>query len=142
LFCAFFGGHQGLLFSKGLFAGCLLFAMGMQNALVTVISGSVVRTTHLTGTFTDLGIELGQLRLHRDAKQTELISKIKLRLSIIFFFMFGALAGAYLFRRFSFLSFLVPSLILCFTLLFDIFRLSVKRYYSKIIHHNIEVVNG
>ena len=31
----------------------LLFAMGLQNALVTNISQSVVRTTHLTGLFTD-----------------------------------------------------------------------------------------
>lgn len=33
------------------------FAMGMQNATITKISGSVVRTTHLTGVLTDLGLE-------------------------------------------------------------------------------------
>lgn len=32
-------------------------AMGLQNALVTRLSGAVVRTTHLTGVVTDLGIE-------------------------------------------------------------------------------------
>ncbi len=32
-------------------------AMGMQNSLVTRLSGAVVRTTHLTGVITDLGIE-------------------------------------------------------------------------------------
>jgi uncharacterized membrane protein YoaK (UPF0700 family) len=32
-------------------------AMGMQNSLVTRLSGAVVRTTHLTGVVTDLGIE-------------------------------------------------------------------------------------
>ncbi|WP_374990541.1 DUF1275 family protein [Chryseobacterium sp. CFS15] len=36
----------------------LLFAMGLQNALVIRVSQSVVRTTHLTGLFTDLVIEL------------------------------------------------------------------------------------
>jgi uncharacterized membrane protein YoaK (UPF0700 family) len=35
----------------------LCAAMGMQNALVTRLSGAVVRTTHLTGVVTDLGIE-------------------------------------------------------------------------------------
>lgn len=35
----------------------LSFAMGMQNSLVTRISGAVIRTTHLTGVVTDLGIE-------------------------------------------------------------------------------------
>ena len=33
------------------------FAMGLQNATVTRISGGVVRTTHVTGVMTDLGME-------------------------------------------------------------------------------------
>jgi len=39
----------------------LCFMMGLQNAVITKISGAVVRTTHLTGIVTDLGIELGKL---------------------------------------------------------------------------------
>jgi len=39
----------------------LCFMMGLQNAVITKISGAVVRTTHLTGVITDLGIELGKL---------------------------------------------------------------------------------
>ena len=35
----------------------LCAAMGLQNSLVTRLSGAVVRTTHLTGVVTDLGIE-------------------------------------------------------------------------------------
>ena len=135
IFCAIYGSSNDLFFSKGFFVGGLLFAMGLQNALVSVISGSVVRTTHLTGTFTDLGIELAQLKGWNSAGQQELVSKIKLRLSIILFFMLGALSGAYLFRYLSFSAFLIPSFILCFTLFFDVFRLRVKRYYSKLIHH-------
>ena len=38
-------------------AAILCAAMGMQNALVTRLSGAVVRTTHLTGVITDIGIE-------------------------------------------------------------------------------------
>jgi uncharacterized membrane protein YoaK (UPF0700 family) len=37
--------------------GLACFAMGLQNATVTEISGAVVRTTHLTGVITDLGLE-------------------------------------------------------------------------------------
>ena len=44
-----------------LIACMLLFAMGLQNSYVTKISNAVVRTTHLTGLFTDLGIEISQL---------------------------------------------------------------------------------
>ena len=38
----------------------LLLAMGLQNGLVTVISKATIRTTHLTGLLTDLGIDLAQ----------------------------------------------------------------------------------
>ncbi len=38
-------------------AAVLCLAMGMQNSYVTRLSGAVVRTTHLTGVLTDLGIE-------------------------------------------------------------------------------------
>jgi uncharacterized membrane protein YoaK (UPF0700 family) len=50
-----------ILKNPNLLAFSLLFAMGMQNSLVTTISNATVRTTHLTGLFTDLGIELSQL---------------------------------------------------------------------------------
>lgn len=47
-------------------ASILCFAMGMQNSLVTRLSGAVVRTTHLTGVITDLGIEAARwYRWHR-----------------------------------------------------------------------------
>lgn len=48
-----------------MFASSLLFAMGMQNSLVTYISGATVRATHLTGLFTDLGREISQLFFYR-----------------------------------------------------------------------------
>jgi uncharacterized membrane protein YoaK (UPF0700 family) len=120
------------LVAKEIFAGSLLFAMGLQNSLVSMVSGSVVRTTHLTGTFTDLGIELAQV-IHKGSEdRTALKVKIKLRSAIIFFFMCGAIGGAYLFRFLSFHAFFVPVAILFFTLMSDIFRIRVKRYYRQL----------
>ena len=55
---AFFGNASNLASLEGKsMAFAMLFAMGIQNSLVTKISQSTVRTTHLTGLFTDLGIE-------------------------------------------------------------------------------------
>ena len=48
--------------------------MGLQNALVTKVSQSVVRTTHLTGLFTDLGIELSQLFFYRKMSEFKPVS--------------------------------------------------------------------
>lgn len=39
----------------------LCYAMGLQNALVSKISNAEIRTTHVTGLVTDIGIELGKL---------------------------------------------------------------------------------
>jgi len=43
------------------FVAVLCFTMGMQNAIITKISGAQIRTTHVTGMVTDIGIELGKL---------------------------------------------------------------------------------
>ncbi|WP_085314812.1 YoaK family protein [Derxia lacustris] len=47
--------------SVSLGAVLLCFVMGLQNALVTKISNAEIRTTHVTGLVTDIGIELGKL---------------------------------------------------------------------------------
>lgn len=120
------------ILSKELFAGSLLFAMGLQNALVSMVSGSVVRTTHLTGTFTDLGIELAQILDRNRKDKAALQSKINLRLVIILFFMAGALGGAYLFHAARFLSFFVPVALLLFALIYDILRIKLRRYYRQL----------
>lgn len=60
-------------------AALLCFAMGMQNSFVTRLSGAVVRTTHLTGTVTDLAIEMA--RWFRSWR-TELARKTKIRLVV------------------------------------------------------------
>jgi uncharacterized membrane protein YoaK (UPF0700 family) len=126
--------YNGTLGSKEFFAGSLLFAMGLQNALVSMVSGSVVRTTHLTGTVTDLGIDLAQL-LHGDTtKRPALRAKIRLRLYIIGFFMGGAVMGAYLFHRVGFPSFFAPVLILLFALVYDLLRLKARKYYRAGLH--------
>lgn len=123
--------YDGSLVGKEFFAGSLLFAMGLQNALVSIVSGSVVRTTHLTGTFTDLGIELAQFcsRTKEDRKAIGL--RIKLRLAIITCFMGGALSGAYVFRYVNFYAFFLPMFILIYTLIYDMSRIIISRYFKN-----------
>lgn len=94
LFSVAFFGHFFISKNSDLLAFCLLFAMGLQNSLVTTISNATVRTTHLTGLFTDLGIDLSQLFFYRHKVQKDkLIASIKLRLTIISFFFIGGIIG-------------------------------------------------
>lgn len=41
--------------------GLLCYVMGLQNAIITKISKAEIRTTHMTGIVTDIGIEIGKL---------------------------------------------------------------------------------
>ncbi|MBS1594102.1 MAG: DUF1275 domain-containing protein [Bacteroidetes bacterium] len=95
----------------------LLFGMGIQNALVSVVSGFVVRTTHLTGMVTDLGIDLSSMFNERDWKEKR--QRIFLRLTIIASFLGGGILGGLLFYHFSFIAFYIPALVLATTLLMD-----------------------
>lgn len=53
---------SGFLLASGNALGACLAAAGcgVQNAMTSFYSGSAIRTTHLTGFFTDLGLVLGQ----------------------------------------------------------------------------------
>jgi uncharacterized membrane protein YoaK (UPF0700 family) len=86
-------------------------ACGLQNALATNYSGAVVRTTHLTGIFTDLGLMLGKA-LKGDPFDTR---KGVMFLLIIIGFLLGGITGFILFEYSSILALVVPALA-CFVL--------------------------
>lgn len=115
----------------------LLFAMGLQNSFVTKISNAVVRTTHLTGLFTDLGIELSQLFFPESHPNREKIkSTIKLRIYIICFFFLGGIIGGYLYSRLDLKlnTLIFGAIILLISLFYDDFRyklISTKRIYKQ-----------
>jgi len=104
-------------------ASALLFAMGLQNALVTKISKATVRTTHLTGLFTDLGIELSQLFFYRElAEKRKLSRSIYLRMTIIAFFFLGGVIGGYLYHHFGLQALLFAAGSLVVALMYDSIR--------------------
>lgn len=136
LLIGFFGyRYDHSLVAREIFAGSLLLVMGMQNAMVSMVSGAQVRTTHLTGIFTDFGIELAQWTRATDKERRLLHVKIKLHATIITCFLSGALIGAYAFRYLRYHSLFLPFLLLLFTLVYDVLRIRAKRYYRKFSDH-------
>jgi len=115
-------------------ASVLLLAMGIQNSLVTQVSQSTVRTTHLTGLFTDLGIELSQLFFYRQPDEFKRLSKsISLRLSIILFFFLGCVLGGFLFKTFAIKTLLFASACLQIALFYDTIRYRFYAFKRKIL---------
>ena len=77
----------------------LCFIMGLQNAIITKLSGAVIRTTHVTGMSTDIGIELGKLFYYNRQSIPDLVvlanrSKLTLHALLISFFFVGGVSGA------------------------------------------------
>ncbi|MCJ7935921.1 MAG: DUF1275 domain-containing protein [Chryseobacterium sp.] len=115
----------------------LLFVMGMQNALVTKISQSVVRTTHLTGLFTDLGIELSQVFFYREkGEKTRLHKSIFLKLIIISCFFLGGIIGGFTFQHFELKTLLLPAGLLVFALWYDHILFRYYHLKRRFRHHD------
>ena len=109
--------------------------MGLQNSLVTTISNATVRTTHLTGLFTDLGIELSQLFFYRKREsQVKLLSSIKLRLTIIVFFFIGGIISGVFYSNITLYVLAIAGTVLIAGLVYDSIKLRLillKRRYKN-----------
>ncbi|MCB8876596.1 YoaK family protein [Acidisoma silvae] len=80
----------------------LAFALGLQNAVVTRISNARVRTTHVTGMVTDIGIEIANLLEFRGSASAEARAnrdKLKLHLQTVAAFVCGGVIGVIAYRR-------------------------------------------
>lgn len=131
------GARDHLSESRALQLSALLcFSMGLQNALVTRISGAVVRTTHLTGIVTDLGIEsvravvwmrdrLSERSVFRSGELVSLFladpewKRLRLHTSIFASFASGAVIGPQLFIHFGQIAMLLPCGVLTLLAAFD-----------------------
>lgn len=107
----------------------LCFVMGLQNAIVTKASKAEIRTTHMTGVITDIGIELGKLiywNKSSEANQKNYVKanreKLKTHLFIFSVFLVGGIIGAISFKKVGYISVVPLSLSLIFIAGLQIYR--------------------
>lgn len=93
-------------------------ACGLQNALVANYSGSIIRTTHLTGITSDLGASIGNILAGKPTNKKKLAIQ-----SILFFgFALGSLLGVGAFEVCGVLAILLPAcIVLICGLIYTIF---------------------
>lgn len=87
----------------------LSFAMGLQNAAVATSTGQLVRTTHLTGPATDLGLHLAELVSVTGPRRTMARQHALLRAGKIIAYALGAGAVLPIAQRAGFLALLMPA---------------------------------
>ncbi|MDP2226518.1 MAG: YoaK family protein [Moraxellaceae bacterium] len=89
----------------------LCFMMGLQNAIITKISRAEIRTTHVTGLVTDIGIGLGRLlhawlepAAHPVEERRAARERLALHSSLVLLFFVGGIIGALGFKHIGFLA--------------------------------------
>jgi uncharacterized membrane protein YoaK (UPF0700 family) len=90
----------------------LSVAMGIQNSLTSIYSGGLARTTHLTGSVTDLGVQIGRMVANKPYDNKKLIFYF----SSMVIFTFGATMGTIWshYSKENYLFLLLPSIIIPF----------------------------
>lgn len=110
--------HWTTWFAVPLTVLLLSFTMGVQNATLTKMSHATIRTTHMTGVVTDLGIELGKMlfwnRAGREAPQPVHAnwSRVRLFSGLLAMFLAGGIAGALGFQHWGFVCVVPLALLL------------------------------
>jgi uncharacterized membrane protein YoaK (UPF0700 family) len=94
----------------------LAFAMGLQNAAVASTTGLSVRTTHLTGPATDLGVHLGTAFFASGNERRDALKGAGLRLGKIVAFVVGAGVAVQLADRLEYLMLLAPASLVSFAI--------------------------
>jgi uncharacterized membrane protein YoaK (UPF0700 family) len=96
-------------------------AMGIQNAMVSHYKGTIIRTTHLSGVLTDLGLALGYFFRGLVVEKR----RITLHLLILFGFILGGIIASIVHPYLQLNAFLIPaglSLVLSLVYWFIYFR--------------------
>jgi uncharacterized membrane protein YoaK (UPF0700 family) len=95
----------------------LCFIMGLQNALVTKLSHAEIRTTHMTGIVTDIGIELGKLLYWNADRSLPRVGanheRLRVLATLLFAFFAGGVIGAIGFKHMGFISTVPLAAALC-----------------------------
>lgn len=138
LFTAAFGGSAGWFgkFGAPEFASAeltlialLAMTAGIQNAAISSASGAVVRTTHLTGITTDLGVGLVRSwssAYNQQVQRRESLAN-QVRVGLILSFLLGSGVSAYLYLRVGYSGFWLPALCSVVFLLFCLYRGILRR---------------
>ncbi len=119
---------------RELIIGAMLFSMGLQNGLVSTISGGLVKTTHLTGLFTDLGGELSEYLHTEKGKRSAVKQRLAIRFTILSFYLAGGIIGGIMFEAYDFRIFYFIPLILLTILYYDISEVILYRIAKILIY--------
>jgi uncharacterized membrane protein YoaK (UPF0700 family) len=120
--------YQETLNETEIMVGLMLFAMGIQNGLTATISNFAVKTTHLTGLTTDLGILLAMFTKKTYRENKKLTGKAQLLTTIASAYLLGGIFAGVLYLNIQFMVFVVACFVIMIILMYDYSKLKVTRF--------------
>ena len=132
--------YKETLLETELMVSTMLFAMGIQNGLTATISNSAVKTTHLTGLTTDLGILVSLFTKKENRQNPRLRQKWVLLMTIMISYLSGGITAGYIYLTIAYNVFYIVCIFLVIVIGYDFYRLKMRSllhrkqpYYRKII---------
>ena len=137
LFVAIYGHnfYEETTLEREVVIGAIIFSMGLQNSLVSIISGGLIKTSHLTGLFTDLGGDIAEWFHPKSEKSKIVRNKIFIRLTILSFYIGGAILGGLAFDMIGFTIFYFVPVILLTILYYDVSEVALHKL-AKLFNMN------
>ncbi len=123
---------EPLLFQRDfilLFSLC--FLCGFQNALFVSLSTGAIRTTHLTGIATDIGINLVRQKHLTGEEKSFVVHQNYLRIATFVIFTFGSMSATLVFPIVEYHGFVVPALLSVSILIYIFIVFSRENFYGK-----------
>ena len=129
--------YQKTLAETETLVALMLFATGLQNGLTASISNFSVKTTHLTGTTTDLGILFSMFTKKKFRKNPELIARAKLLMSIMLAYVLGAVFSGLTYYELEFRVFYVISACLLVVIGYDAYKINIRHFRTEFRYYKI-----
>lgn len=120
--------YRETLSETEIMVGIMLFAMGLQNGLTASISNFSVKSTHLTGLTTDVGILTAMFTKKQYRNNKLLRGKLSVLLAIAASYISGGIIAGLIYFKVKFLVFFAVSAVIGIIILYDYYKLKVTKF--------------
>ncbi|MGS2763204.1 YoaK family protein [Sinomicrobium sp. M5D2P9] len=105
----------------------MLFAMGIQNGLTASISNFSVKTTHLTGLTTDLGLLTSMFTKKEYRQNKSLQERARVLFAIATSYLSGGIFAGIVYQQIGFMVFYIASLVICVIIGYEYYNIKIRK---------------
>ncbi|WP_268223248.1 YoaK family protein [Sinomicrobium oceani] len=105
----------------------MLFAMGIQNGLTASISNFSVKTTHLTGLTTDVGLLTSMFTKREYREDKSLRARAQVLFAIATSYVTGGIFAGVVYQQIGFMVFYIASLVIGVIICYEYYKIKIRK---------------